>query len=154
MTASDLCWYFLVRFQSCYFSEQLRSIVSTKNVIELNFLLQFFLVHLTLREKCLYSEFFWSVFSRIWTECAEILRISPYSVQMHENTDQKNSEYGQFSRNVILLPKYIPKYNFMFSSAVVCTKHLLHTFIDNEVYYYKNQIQFTFSEHTEISVAQ
>ena len=25
------------------------------------------------REKCLYSEFFWSAFSRIWTECGEIL---------------------------------------------------------------------------------
>ena len=32
---------------------------------------------------------FWSVFSRIWTEYREILRISPYSVRMQENTDQK-----------------------------------------------------------------
>ena len=31
----------------------------------------------SLREKCPYSEFFWSVFSRIWT-------ISPYSVRMRE----------------------------------------------------------------------
>ena len=42
-----------------------------------------------LREKCLYSEFFWSVFSRIRTEYGEILRTSAYSVQMWENTDQK-----------------------------------------------------------------
>ena len=28
----------------------------------------FFLYQLALREKCPYSEFFWSVFSRIWTE--------------------------------------------------------------------------------------
>ena len=35
-----------------------------------------------LREKCPYSEFFWSVFSRIRTEYGEILRISPYSVRM------------------------------------------------------------------------
>ena len=48
----------------------------------------------TLREKCPYSKFFWSVFSRIWTEYGEIL---PYSVQMRENKDQKNSEYGHFS---------------------------------------------------------
>ena len=36
----------------------------------------------TLREKWPYSEFFWSVFSRIF-------RISPHSVQMRSNTDQK-----------------------------------------------------------------
>ena len=46
----------------------------------------------SLREKGPYSEFFWSVFSRIWTEYEEILRISQYSVRMRENTDQKNSE--------------------------------------------------------------
>ena len=33
--------------------------------------------------------FFWFVFSRIRTEYGELLRISPYSVQMRENTDQK-----------------------------------------------------------------
>ena len=51
----------------------------------------------TLHEKCPYSEFFWSVFSRIWSEYGE--RISLYSVRMRENTDQKNSEYGDFSRS-------------------------------------------------------
>ena len=30
---------------------------------------------------------------------ALVLRISPYSVRMLENTDQKNSEYGHFSRS-------------------------------------------------------
>ena len=44
-----------------------------------------------LREKCPYSEFFWSVFSRIRTEHREIRSISPHSIQMRENTDQKNS---------------------------------------------------------------
>ena len=29
-----------------------------------------------------------------------ILRISPYSVRMRENTDQNNSEYGHFLCNV------------------------------------------------------
>ena len=33
--------------------------------------------------------FFWSVFSRIWTEYEEVRGISPYSVQMRENTGQK-----------------------------------------------------------------
>ena len=32
---------------------------------------------------------FWSVFSHIRTEYGEIHRISPYSVRMRENTDQK-----------------------------------------------------------------
>ena len=59
---------------------------------------------LLLREKCQYSGFFWFVFSRMRTECedeyGEILRISPYSVRMRENTDQKNSEYGNYLRSV------------------------------------------------------
>ena len=33
--------------------------------------------------------FFWSIFSRIRTEYGEIRSISPYSVRMRENTDQK-----------------------------------------------------------------
>ena len=48
-------------------------------------------------EKCPYSVFFWSVFSRIRTKYGEIQSISPYSVRLRENTDQKNSEYGHFS---------------------------------------------------------
>ena len=45
----------------------------------------------TLRQKCcLHWEFFWSVFSRMWTE---------YLVQMRENTEQKNSKYQNFSRS-------------------------------------------------------
>ena len=51
----------------------------------------------SLREKCPYSEFFWSVFSRIPTEYGEILRISPYWVRMRENAYQKNSKHGHFS---------------------------------------------------------
>ena len=53
----------------------------------------------SLRKKCPYSEFFWRVFSRIRNEYGEITSISPYSVQMRENTDQKNSEYGHFSHS-------------------------------------------------------
>ena len=45
-----------------------------------------------LREKCPYLENFWSLFSSIRTEYGEILRISPYSVRMLENTNQKNFE--------------------------------------------------------------
>ena len=53
-----------------------------------------------MREECPYSEYFWSVFSRIRTEYGEIVRISPYSVQMWENMDQKESQYGGFLRSV------------------------------------------------------
>ena len=55
---------------------------------------------LTLRKKCPYSEFFWSAFSRIWTEYRDLPRKSPYSVRMRENTDQKNFECRHFSRSV------------------------------------------------------
>ena len=40
-----------------------------------------------------------SVLSRNRTEYGVILAISPYSVRMRENTDQKNSKYGRFSRS-------------------------------------------------------
>ena len=40
----------------------------------------------TLREKCLYLEFSWAVFSRIRTEYGEIRLISSYSIQMRDNT--------------------------------------------------------------------
>ena len=44
--------------------------------------------------------------SRVRTEYGELLRIlciSPYSVRMRKNTDQKNSEYGHFLRTENLL---------------------------------------------------
>ena len=55
----------------------------------------------TMREKCPYSEIFWSAFSRIRTVYGEILRISSYSFRTRENTDQKNSEYRHFLRSAI-----------------------------------------------------
>ena len=51
----------------------------------------------TLRKKCPYSGFFWSVFSCIRTEYGKILYISLYQVKIRENIDQKNSKYGHFS---------------------------------------------------------
>ena len=43
---------------------------------------------------------FWSAFSRIRNEYGEILRISPYLVQIWENANQKNPEYRHYSRTV------------------------------------------------------
>ena len=57
-------------------------------------------IYVTLREKCPYSELFWSTFSHIRSEFEEILRISPYSVRLQKNVDHNNSEYGHFLRNV------------------------------------------------------
>ena len=72
-----------------------------------------------LREKCPYSELFWSTFARIRIEYGEILPISPYSVQMRENTDQNNSEYGHFSRSVEVL--YCMGWNnFALHQAKIC----------------------------------
>ena len=55
-----------------------------------------------LREKCPYSELFWSIFSRIPIEYGVIQSISPYLVRMRENADQNNSEYEHFLRRVKL----------------------------------------------------
>ena len=45
--------------------------------------------------------FFCSVFSCIWNECGYLLRKSPYSVQIQENTGQKNLVFGHFSHSDI-----------------------------------------------------
>ena len=50
----------------------------------------------SLPKKFLYSEFFWSLFSRIRTESGEILRLSVFSSN-GGNTEQKKSEYGHNS---------------------------------------------------------
>ena len=48
-----------------------------------------------------YWELFWYVFSRIRTKYREILRISPYALQMRKNTGQNNPKYAYFSRSDI-----------------------------------------------------
>ena len=57
--------------------------------------------HFPLHEKCLYSDLFWSIFSRIRIKYGEIRSTSSYSVWMQENTDQNISDYGHFSCSVI-----------------------------------------------------
>ena len=52
-----------------------------------------------LRKTCPYLELFWSVCPCIRIEYGEIVRISPYSVQMRENVDQNNSKYWHFLRS-------------------------------------------------------
>ena len=42
--------------------------------------------------------FSWSVFPCIRTEYGDLLRKSPYSVRIQENTDQKNSVFGHLTQ--------------------------------------------------------
>ena len=73
---------------------------------------------------CLKSlEFFWSVFSRIRTEYGEMWSISPYSVRMGENTDQKKSKYGHFSGSVI--DKYFCSSCHLFFSKSIDTECII-----------------------------
>ena len=77
--------------------------LNLQNFMLLNLLWKLDLQKLTLHEKCSYSEFFWFVFSRIWTEHGEKRSISPSAVRMQENTDQINYEYGHLLRSVTFL---------------------------------------------------
>ena len=77
-------------------------------------------VTFALREECPYSELFWSVFSHIWNEYREILRISPYSVRMRENADQNNSEYGHFLRSVDCLVEMCEDYEGEANYTWIC----------------------------------
>ena len=61
----------------------------------------------SLRKNVLYSEFFWSVFSRIWIEYRNLQNKSPYWVRMRENADQKNSEYRLLLRSLYILAKHV-----------------------------------------------
>ena len=68
---------------------------------------------------CPYLEFFCTVFSSIWTEYEDLLRKSLYSVQRRVNTEQKNSEYRHFSRNVLYYTSLNPRYVLLSSISNV-----------------------------------
>ena len=55
--------------------------------------------------------FFWSRFSRIWTEYGygEMRSISPYSVRMRKIRTRKNSVFRHFSRSVFINNKILQK---------------------------------------------
>ena len=70
--------------------------------------------HYCVQSVCIRS--FLARISHIWIRNGEIFRISPYSVQMWENSGQNNSKYGQFSRSVrdkdiLTLNSLIPQLN-------------------------------------------
>ena len=59
---------------------------------------------------------FWSVFSRIRSEYGEIRSITPYSVQMRENMDQKILRIWILFTQCILLYEGLDKYFFGFTN--------------------------------------
>ena len=83
--------------------------IFTVHVMKIKFLIAYFfgkcgqILRSILHKKCRYSDSFRSVFSHIRTEYRKTWSWSksPYSVQMWENMDQKNSEYAHFSRSDI-----------------------------------------------------
>ena len=90
---------------------------------------------LPLRKRCPYSKFFWSVLSCMRTEYGEIRSISPCSVQMRENKDQKNSEYGHFLRSVpyrdyVIICRKMSKIIhgvMIFNNNVIIAYHILNS---------------------------
>ena len=52
------------------------------------------------------------IFPHLDWKCIQILRIFPYLVQMRKNTNQKNSEYGHFSRRFISMNYFHQFVNF------------------------------------------
>ena len=42
-------------------------------------------------------------------KCVRILRISPFAVRMGENTNEKNSEYGNVSRRIDVIELMLSK---------------------------------------------
>ena len=51
--------------------------------------------HISLREKCLYSELFWSAFFCIWNDCRETVSLQIHT-ECRKMADQNNSEYRHF----------------------------------------------------------
>ena len=92
------------QFFSCKFWKGSRKTFS-KNTSSsrLKFVSQFTALYISIIKSALcevsFSEFFWSVFPRIWTEYGETLAISPCPVRIWEYTNQKSSEYGHFLRS-------------------------------------------------------
>ena len=76
---------------------------------------------------------FLACISRIRTEYREILRISPYLVQMRENTDQKNSEYGHLSHSVSAHTTFPQIHYFLY-------KHEAYMHIEAEIYFKNKHI--------------
>ena len=74
----------------------------------------------TLRKKCPYSEFSWSVFSYMRTHYGDLLCKSSHSVQIRKKIDQKNFKYEHFLRSV----SYVKEVTQWGNHVVYIQKHL------------------------------
>ena len=84
-----------------YLTQRSRSVPSAFHDISSKYLCNFrkdfniqeCVVFMTLREKCPFSEFLWSIIFRIRTKYGEIRSMFPYSVRMPKSKDKNNSKY-------------------------------------------------------------
>ena len=103
----------------CFWSVNLMSIVEEDNSLkQATFEIKCYnLINHSTEIRCVRNvqirSFFWSVFSRIRTEYGKIWSISPYSVRMQENTDQKNSVFGHISRRGYLIYSSLASYQIL-----------------------------------------
>ena len=72
--------------------------------------------------------FFWSVFSRIQTEYGEIRSISPYSVRMRANTEQKKLRIWTLFTQCKSKLKYVSFLNTPWKTPV--TESMIITFAE------------------------
>ena len=96
------------------------------------------------RKTCPYSELFWAAFSRIRIEYGEIQSISRYSVQMRENADQNNSEYGHFPHSFCLT---------CFSNATKLLSWTSKHFQNLCICYYTSRTRFRVNLHSMVDIA-
>ena len=85
-----LVWKFC---ENALFPQSFHKIFTQRNLVKFRYFMQWE-KQMTMRfQHCVKSvqirSFFWSVFSCIRTEYGDLLRKSPYSVRIQENTDQK-----------------------------------------------------------------
>ena len=74
--------------------------------------------------------FFWFVFSCIRIKYEDLLRKSPYSVQIRENTNQEKLRFGQFSHRKFfflnITVKSLQKV-FLRKYTIICSDRILNT---------------------------
>ena len=98
------------------------------------------------REKCPYSEFFWSILSRIRTEYGEIVCISPYSVRMRENTDTLHAVtiISHTIISVVTIQLRFSVYCLISASKNYSTKGLrFHPYTATSIYYSLRLLKIT-----------
>ena len=89
--------------------------------------------------------FFWSVFSSFQTEYGEIHRISPYSVRMQENTNQKKLPVSIVQNSFLNQIRRLQNYEKKLPVSIVQNSFLnqIRRLQNYEIIFYVLQIQIT-----------